>query len=405
MHRQAVREPTLDLLGDGAPEATRFRRAALASRFACHPLSVGALRMPTTWTVHRTANERFPFRVCLERDGRLVFAVRAASAWPGPGQQVFCLREDGSDADEPMALVERVPVLHYTQLGRKLAIVLDRPLRKRCEFLFIAKPYRNKPGTYEQVFFRTESGIRSHRSRSRLEVRPNDAELYVVIDSGEKYAWRFPGAQVTTRKLPAGDYALMDGERVAAVVERKSFDNLVSDLGAVQALHHALADLARYDRSAMVVEAHYADFMDDKRLAGRWPASYVARALAEVAVLHPRLPIVFCGNRKLANQWTHRFFVACATHRAAPQLEFVRETAPEGARWERAVSQDEQVRAAVMLEGRGAFALKAVAAELDGVSEGRVRRVVKELEREGKVRCLGRGRGARWQVVGVAEEG
>lgn len=355
--------------------------------------------MATVWTVHRTSNTRFPFRVALERDGRTVLAVRATSPWPGPGQQVFCLREDGSDPDDSMELVERVPVLNHTQLGRKLAIVLDRPLRKRCEFLFIAKAYRDKPGTYEQVFFRTEAGIRSHRSRSRLEVRPSDAELRVVIDSGEKYAWRFPEATVSTRKLPAGDYALMDGERIAAVVERKSFDNLLADLGAIQALHHALAHLGRYAHSALVVEAQYADFIDDKRLEGRWPASFVARALAEIAVVHPRLPVIFAGNRKLANQWTHRFFLACAAHREAPQLELVREAPAGGDAWTPMVSLNERVRSLVMQDGRGPFALKAIAAEVEGATDVAVRRVLRELEREGKVRCLGRGRGARWEVV------
>lgn len=309
------------------------------------------------------------------------------------------MREDGSDVEEPLELVERVPVLSHVQLGRKLAIVLDRPLRKRCEFLFIAKSYRDKPGTYEQVFFRTEAGIRSHRSRSRLEVRPNEEELHVVIDSGEKYAWRFPGATVTTRKLPAGDYALMDGERIAAVVERKSFDNLLGDLGAVQALHHALAHLGRYARSALVVEAQYADFLDDKRLAGRWPAGFTSRALAEIAVVHPRLPIVFAGNRKLANQWTHRFFLACAAHRDTPQLELVRETPADASAWTPVMSRDEQVRSAVMRDGRELFALKAITAEVEGATDVGVRRVLKEMEREGKVRCLGRGRGSRWERV------
>lgn len=360
--------------------------------------------MTTHWTVHRTTHPRFPFRVAVEREGRTVLAVRASAAWPGPGQQVFCLREDGSEPDEPMTLVERVPVISCTQLGRKLAVVLDRPLRKRCEFLFIAKPYRDRPGSYEQVFFRTEAGIRSHRSRSRLEVRSSgDSELQLVIDSGERYAWRFPGAAVTTRKLPAGDYALLDGERIAAVVERKSFDNLLGDLGAIQALHHALAHLGQYAWSALVVEAQYADFIDEKRLEGRWPAPFVARALAELTVMHPKLPIVFAGNRKLANQWTHRFFLACAAHRAAPPPAIVRE-APQGElSLDDAGSVDERVRLAVMRPGRGRFALRDIGAEVDGTSMVAVRRVVKELEREGKVRCLGRGRGARWEVVGGGE--
>lgn len=355
--------------------------------------------MRATWTVHRTSNPRFPFRVALERDGRTIIAVRATSAWPGPGQQVFCLREDGSDTDEPMEPLETVRVLDYTQLGRKLTIVLDRPQRKRCEFLFIAKAYRNKPGSYEQVFFRTEAGIRAHRSRSRLEIRPSEVELHVVVDSSEKYAWRFPGAVVTGRKLAVGDYALMDGERITAVVERKSFDNLVSDLGAIQALHHALAHLARFNRSALVVEAQYADFLDDKRLEGRWPASFVARALSEIAAAHPRLPIIFAGNRKLANQWTHRYFVACAAHRETPQMELVREGGDSESGYGLSVFHDEEVRTTVMRPGRGLFALKEIATEVDGATDASVRRVVKELEREGKVRCLGRGRGARWEVV------
>lgn len=323
--------------------------------------------MTTTWTVHRTGHPRFPFRVAVEREGRTVLAVRAAAAWPGPGQQVFCLREDGSDPDEPMTLVECVPVVRCTRLGRKLAVVLDRPTRRRCEFLFVAKPYRDRPGTYEQVFFRTEAGIRSHRSRSRLEVRGGDGELQLVIDSSERHAWRFPGAAVTTRKLPAGDYALLDGERIAAVVERKSFDNLLGDLGAIQALHHALAHLGQYAWSALVVEAQYAVFLDETRLAGRWSAAFVARALAELAALHPRLPIVFAGNRKLANQWTHRFFAACAAHRASPQRLPVRR-APQGELpFGEARSLDERVRLAVMQPGRSRFALAEVVAEVEGV--------------------------------------
>ncbi len=355
--------------------------------------------MPVVWTVHRGANSRFAYHVAVESDGRVILAVRAPSAWPGPGQQIFCLRKDPNEADEPLELVERVPVLQMSRLGRKLAIVLDRALRKRCEFLFISKPYRDRPGTYEQVFFRTESGIRAHRSRTRLELQPRQAVLDVVIDSGEKYAWRFPGARVTQRKLPAGDYALLDGERVVAVVERKSFDNLLQDLGAMQALHHALADLTRYDHAALVIEAQYADFLDPRRLEGRWPAAFVAKAIAEVTAMHPSLPVIFAGNRKLANQWAYRFLEACATRRDTPQLELVREVGPSYGASDRVESLDEVLRIAVLNEVNGPFAVRDLAARIEGMTESRVRRVLKEMEREGKVRCLGRGRGPRWELV------
>ena len=35
--------------------------------------------------------------------------------------------------------------------------------------------------------------------------------------------------------------------------------------------------------------------------------SFMAKALAELSALHPKINIVFAGNRKLANEWTLRF--------------------------------------------------------------------------------------------------
>ena len=49
--------------------------------------------MPARWRVERTQSPRFPFRIAIEQDGRLLFAVRAQSDWPPPGGQIFCLRE------------------------------------------------------------------------------------------------------------------------------------------------------------------------------------------------------------------------------------------------------------------------------------------------------------------------
>jgi hypothetical protein len=192
------------------------------------PSGAATAPAPALWIVERTQNRRFPVRIAIEQGGRLLLAVRAQSAWPGPGQQIFCLRERGTDPDEALEPVERVPIANLRQIGRKLAVVLDRPSRKRCELLTVAKPYRDKDGSYEQIFFRTESGIRAHRSRARAELRPaaggDGAPLRVAIDSAERYPWRFPGAVVERRKLRAGDYALLDGDSVTAVLERKSYD-------------------------------------------------------------------------------------------------------------------------------------------------------------------------------------
>jgi len=347
------------------------------------------------WIVERAPSRRFPFRVSIEQGGRLVAAFRTQARWPGPGQQVFCLRERDFDPAEPLDEVERVPVAHLTQVGRKLAVTLDRPNRKRCEFLVVKKEKRDG-GSYEQVFFRTESGIRAHRSRTRVELKGHEAPLHVVVDSGERYPWRFPGATVERRKLQAGDYALLVGERIVAVVERKSFDNLVGDLGAVQALHQALADLASHETAALVVEAQYRDFLDANRLAGRWPPEYLARVLAEVAALHPRLPVIFAGNRKLANVWTERFFRAVATRRTSPELELPLMVAARYDQAPRGPGLDGEIRQAVVRDLPSPFRYAELAQRFPGVPAQRLRRVVVALKQEGRLVREGAGPAARW---------
>lgn len=360
--------------------------------------------MPAVWTVERTAHRRFPIRITIEQDGRLLLAVRAQSAWPGPGQQIFCLRERMLDPAEHLEPLERVPVAHLARVGRKLTVVLDRPNRKRCEFLVIAKVSPKTGRSIEQVFFRTESGIRAHRSRSRVELLPSaaPAQLTIAIDSAERYPWRFPGATVLRRRLAVGDYALLQAGGEVALVERKSFDNLLSDVGAVQALHHQLEDLSRLPTAALVVEAQYGDFLDERRLGGRWPAAHVARVLAELTAMHPRLPVVFAGNRKLANGWCARFFAACATREASPQLDLVRETlagyvaAPQGP------GIEARVREAALAADGPDFTIRDLAARLPDVPVSRIRRVLGHLQEEGLVHRSGRGRGVRWHRGGGA---
>ncbi|HJR34251.1 MAG TPA: ERCC4 domain-containing protein [Gemmatimonadales bacterium] len=351
--------------------------------------------MGALWTVERTGHRRFPFRIAVEQDGRRILAVRAQSAWPGPGQQIFCLREHALDPDEPLEPLERVPVAHLGKVGRKLTVVLDRANRKRCEFLAVAKQ-KNDGTPLEQIFFRTESGIRAHRSRTRMELLPDSQVLTIAIDSGERYPWRFPGAVIRRRRLAAGDYALLDDERPVAVVERKSFDNLLGDFGALQALHHLLEDLASVESSALVIEAQYGDFLDQKRLAGRWPPAHTARVLAELAALHPRLPIVFAGNRKLANVWCHRFFVACRTRESSPQLDLVRETLAGYDPMPREPGFDDRVREEALHRLEPPFGFADLTARFPGEAPARVRRVLHQMLKEGLLAGTGRGRGRRY---------
>lgn len=360
------------------------------------------------WIVTRSGVGRFPFRIVITRGGRPVFAVRAQSNWPGPGQQIFCLRDGSPERGEPGDELERVPVVAVTRIGRKLAVVLDRPLRKRAEFLTVSKT-RADGTPFEQVFFRTESGIRAHRSRARVELLGRaDTEGTVLIDTGERYPWSFAGKTALRRRLAVGDYALLRDDRIVAVVERKSFDNLLADLGAIQALHQVCADLAGAPHGALVVEAEYGDFLDPQRLAGRWPPAHLGRVLAELAALHPDLPIIYAGNRKLANAWTAQFFEAvdrAASAAADPQLPLVTEPPTEAyGSARRPESVDDSIRGAALAMG-WAFAAGELDARFPEIGTVRIRRILRQLAEEGRLAKSGRGRGVRWTVVGRQPSG
>lgn len=222
------------------------------------------------WIVEATGNPRFPFRIALEQDGKTIFAVRAQDAWPGTKGHLFCIR-DGSEREERDLFVEkeRVPVLKFERFGKSLRVLLDRPTRKRCEFLIIEKPYKTKEGAYEQIFFRTQAGIHSHKSKSRVSLQSVKTTLQILVDTQERYPWKFPKAEEKRAKLPAGDYALVFDDTIEAVVERKTFDNLLSDFGSIATMHQALNELSTYPFSALVIEANYGDFLDPERLENR----------------------------------------------------------------------------------------------------------------------------------------
>lgn len=66
------------------------------------------------------------------------------------------------------------------------------------------------------------------------------------------------------------------------------------------------AELAALSHAAVVVEASYAQIF---RLEDTKPG-FVADLLARVEIRYPAVPVVFCGTRKLAEEWTFRFLGA-----------------------------------------------------------------------------------------------
>ncbi len=192
----------------------------------------------------------------------------------------------------------------------RASIVLDRARYKRCDFLFLARPYKGRPGeTYEQIFWQTQASMRQHRPRVSMVSARKPPGMSVRIAHDERYPWRFPGCDAARGRLPAGDYALVDGDELLAVVERKTLDNLLADFGVMPVLHQRLMELASFKHHAFVVEAPYEDFLDSRK-AHHYGPSFCAAAIADLHAAHPGLHIVFCANRKTANEWTRNYFAA-----------------------------------------------------------------------------------------------
>ncbi len=95
---------------------------------------------------------------------------------------------------------------------------------------FPEKKYKQKEGEYEQIFWRTRTNLIQRKLKSKLTTR-GSPELHVVIDKSERYSWSFRGCIVERRTLPAGDYALVSEDGLKAVVERKTFENLLAEFG------------------------------------------------------------------------------------------------------------------------------------------------------------------------------
>ena len=265
-----------------------------------------------TWILQRCASERFPFRIqVLDGSGRTVLQLRAQDRWPAANQNIFCLREDLSTEETPVGEeIERVAIVALQRRGVRMSVVLDRPRYKRCDFLFLRRTYKSRPDeSFEQIFWQTQTSMVQRRPKIVPPALRSRGHLTIAIDARERYPWRFAGSNVVRKRLDAGDYALLDGDAPEAIVERKTFENMLADFGVLPLLHQRLMELAAHEHHALVVEAPYEDFINPAKLHHYSP-SFCAAAIADLYVAHPRLRIVFCSNRKAANAWTASFFAA-----------------------------------------------------------------------------------------------
>jgi hypothetical protein len=248
--------------------------------------------------------------------GRQGVVLKARDTWPRTSK-VYCHAAERWPADADV--VERVPVRSCVRRGAAIDLVLERGRENRSQIVFT-----RIRGGRQAIFW--QSGRTAKQARPNVTLpaarASGIADLSIIVDSHERYAWKFAEQQASTtrRALPAGDYGVeLDGTVVAAV-ERKSLPDLVSTLTSGK-MRYVLADLATVGRAAVVVEARYSEIFKLTRVR----PSTVAEAVAECQVRVPDVPIVFCDNRALAQEWTYRFLGAALAeaHQEASSAEVV----------------------------------------------------------------------------------
>ncbi|MDH4075118.1 MAG: ERCC4 domain-containing protein [Acidimicrobiia bacterium] len=239
--------------------------------------------------------------------GSAGLVLRARETWPRTAK-VYCHRAEPGEWHDGLEIVDDVGVRSCVRNGVAVDLVLDRGREHRSQFVFT-----RIQGGREGIFWQSPKTTRKARPAIRIPGRRAQglADLAITIDTRERYPYKFSQAQVTTerRKLPAGDYGVHDGDRLAAVVERKSLADLSKSL-VDGTLAYQMAELATVPRAAVVVEERYSQIYAATHVSG----AFLADLLAQVQVRYPSVTIAFCDTRPLAEQWTYRFLAAALVY-------------------------------------------------------------------------------------------
>ena len=149
-------------------------------------------------------DSRLPYLLWLPLAGGMVF--RTSGTWPRTNA-LYCYPVSADEWPETPDIVERAGVRSCVRRGAAIDLILDRGRENRSQIVFTRARGR------DAVFWQSP--------RTRKQARPNVttptaraagiAELEIVVDSHEQYAYRFGGQRVSTvkRPLPCGDYGLV----------------------------------------------------------------------------------------------------------------------------------------------------------------------------------------------------
>lgn len=341
--------------------------------------------------------------------------------WPGPRDLFCCELESWPEGAQVLA---EIPVQACYRRGRAVHLVLARRSHRRSLFVWTQRQGRTL------VFWRSPRSVQAARPGIRVpQARALERELTVAVDTRERYPWRLsgrPGVTVERRTLPVGDYAVFDGERLVAAVERKTPEELVRDAVSGR-LQFLLAELEALPRGALVVEGRLSDLF---KRAERVRPGWLLNTVAALQATYPRVPWLFAETSKLAAELAFRWLAASlraerSRARGVPLLvELGLAGPPPGEGGVRAeplragedraayvarcqAPPDREARLATAAQSARAGRVWTVRAyaEAFGVSAATAASDLKELVRRGVLRGEGRTRGRRYLAAGPGGPG
>lgn len=260
---------------------------------------------------------QLPYLIWLPVDGGVV--LKAREPWPRAAR-VFCAQAAGP-WDDAATEVDASDVVLCRRRGAAIDLVLNRPHLSRSQFVFTVA--RGRPA----VWWQTQKTVQAANPGARVPRGRSAGPLTIVVDSREKYGWKFAGRPVTLerRALAGGDYAVLVDDRVAAAVERKTLENLATSLSD-GTLMFQMQRLTEAGRGAVVVEGDYPDLFRTQPGRGSW----LADVLGRLAVRYPEVPIVFAGSRRFGEEWAYRFFGAATADSPIVDGVSAANTGPQG---------------------------------------------------------------------------
>ena len=137
----------------------------------------------------------------------------------------------------------------------------------------------------------------------------------------EQLPWEFPGMKTKSESLPFGDYSVDGFQKRLIAVERKTAEDFTGSMTTRRTeFERVLIGLQAYQRSIVIVECDYGQFLDD--FQGDHPRSLMryTSLLGTLAAWQGRYNIMFAGNRARAQEFAARYLLKAAQDIAAPVM-------------------------------------------------------------------------------------